>query len=265
MTKTGLRVASLESDSAQAAMIRAIVNGAGHECVTFTDGRRMLLTLRKVTFDLVLLDWDVPHVSGLEVLHWVRMHLDPGLPAMFVARRHAEADIAAALAAGADDYMVKPIRPVELSARIQALLRRVYPDTRQRDDDRLAWGRYAFDIVTRQATRDGALVPLTPKEFDLALLMFRNAGRVVPREHMVTAVWGREFSPMSRTIDTHISRVRNKLGLWDQNGVRVVPVYTYGYRLELLAEGAPGEAPAPPGRRTKKRHPKVPFPQQLTE
>ncbi|WP_308302926.1 response regulator [Cupriavidus pauculus] len=99
MTKTGLRVASLENDSAQAAMIRAIVTGAGHECVTFTDGRRMLLTLRKVAFDL-LLDWDVPQVSGLEVLHWVRTHLDPRLPVMFVARRQAEADIAAALAAG---------------------------------------------------------------------------------------------------------------------------------------------------------------------
>ncbi|WP_066734656.1 response regulator transcription factor [Cupriavidus sp. D384] len=244
MTKTGLRVASLENDSAQAAMIRAIVSGAGHECVTFTDGRRMLLTLRKVTFDLLLLDWDVPHVSGLEVLHWVRTHLDPRLPVMFVARRPAEADIAAALAAGADDYMVKPIRSVELSARVQALLRRVYPDTRQRDDDRLTWGRYAFDIVTHQATRDGAVVPLTPKEFELALLMFRNANRVVPRDHMVTAVWGREFSPMSRTIDTHISRVRNKLGLWDENGVRVVPVYTYGYRLELLDAQAAGDAMA---------------------
>lgn len=217
-------------------MIRAIVTGAGHECVTFTDGRRMLLTLRKVAFDLLLLEWDAPHVTGVEVLHWVRTHLDARLPVMFVARRNIEADIAAVLAAGADDYVVKPIRSVELSARIQALLRRVYPDTRQRDEDRLSWGRYAFNLVSRETARDGVVVPLTPKEFDLALLMFRNANRVVPREHMVTAVWGREFSPMSRTIDTHISRVRNKLGLWEDNGVRVIPVYTYGYRLELLED-----------------------------
>ena len=78
-----------------------------------------------------------------------------------------------------------------------------------------------------------------------------DARTVVPREHMVTAVWGREFSPMSRTIDTHISRVRNKLGLWDENGVRLVPVYTYGYRLELLDEKGRGPAlpAAPPGRK----------------
>lgn len=236
MTRTGLRVASLENDAAQAAMIRGIVTGAGHECVTFIDGRRMLLTLRKVAFDLLLLEWDVPHVTGLEVLDWARAHLDSRLPVMFIAQRGRESDIGAALAAGADDYMAKPIRPVELSARIQALLRRVYPDTRQRDDDRLGWGPYTFDLVTRQTARDGVVVPLTPKEFDLALLMFRNANRVVSREHMVTAVWGREFSPMSRTIDTHISRVRNKLGLWENNGVRVIPVYTFGYRLELLAD-----------------------------
>ncbi|AZG12895.1 MULTISPECIES: response regulator transcription factor [Cupriavidus] len=253
MTRTGLRVASLESDAAQAAMIRAVVTGAGHECVTFADGRRMLLTLRKVAFDLLLLEWDAPHVSGLEVHNWARAHLDPRLPVMFVARRNGEAEIAAALAAGADDYMAKPIRAVELSARIHALLRRVYPDTRQRDDDRLGWGRYTFDLVTRQTARNGVTVPLTPKEFDLALLMFRNANRVVPREHMVTAVWGREFSPMSRTIDTHISRVRNKLGLWDENGVRVVPVYTHGYRLELLEDQRPAAgipaAPAPAPRK----------------
>lgn len=254
MTKTGLRIASLESDSAQAAKIRGIVTGGGHECVTFTDGRRMLLTLRKVSFDLLLLDWEAPHVCGMEVLGWARAHLDPRLPVMFVAGRQGEDDIAQALAAGADDYMVKPIRPVELSARLHALLRRAYPDTRQRDDERLSWGRYAFDVVARQAQRDGLAVPLTPKEFDLALLMFRNANRVVPREHMVTAVWGREFSPMSRTIDTHMSRVRNKLELWDEHGVRVVPVYTFGYRLELLDDAA--LAAAPWGR--KKRRPKAP-------
>lgn len=136
---------------------------------------------------------------------------------------------------------------------------------RQRDEYRLTWGRYAFDIVTHQTTRDGALVPLTPKEFDLALLMFRNANRVVPRDHMVTAVWAREFSPLSRTIDTHISHARNKLGLWDENGVRVVPVYPYGYRLELLEEGACREAPAQADTGRKKRHPKVPFPVQPIE
>jgi len=90
--------------------------------------------------------------------------------------------------------------------------------------------------VTRIATRHGQEVRLTPKEFELALLLFRNEGRAVPREHILVAVWGKELPPMSRTVDTHISRVRTKLGLWDRNGVRLQPVYTHGYRLELVGK-----------------------------
>jgi len=236
MTRVGLRIASLEDDAAQAAWIREIVRAEGHECVTFADGRRMLVTLRKVTFDLLVLDWHVPHVSGREVLAWVRAHLDPRVPVMFLSRRASEEDVVATLNAGADDYMIKPIRPRELGARITALLRRTYPDTRQPDEGRLAWGCFTFDTVTRIATCHGQEVRLTPKEFELALLLFRSEGRAVPREHMLVAVWGKELPPMSRTVDTHISRVRNKLGLWERNGVRLLPVYTHGYRLEMVGE-----------------------------
>ncbi|SDD11545.1 two component transcriptional regulator, winged helix family [Cupriavidus sp. YR651] len=255
----GLRIASLEDDIAQAALVREIVTAAGHECVTFSDGRRMLLTLRKVTFDLLLLDWHVPLVSGKEVLAWVRTHLDPRVPVMFLTCRDSEEDVVAGLAAGADDYVVKPIRPQELAARIAALARRAYPDAREPGSSCLSWGCFTFDIAARAATRHGQPVGLTPKEFDLALLLFRNEGRVVPREHMVAAVWGREIPPMSRTIDTHISRVRNKLGLCCDNGVRLAPVYTHGYRLELVdagtqpqwvaspAEPVPGGIPSPRG------------------
>jgi len=258
----GLRIASLEPDAGHAARIREIVTAAGHECVTFDDGRRMLLTLRKVTFDLLLLDWHAPQVSGREVLAWVRAHLDARVPVMFLTGLDSERDIVATLAAGADDYMVKPIRPQELAARIEALLRRAYPDLRQSRDGSMVWGCFAFHLATRASTCHGQKVALTPKEFDLALLLFRNAGRVVPREHMVVAVWGRDIPPMSRTIDTHISRVRNKLGLWPDNGVRIVPLYTHGYRLELLgdeasagpkAAGAPDADPAPAPAKTAVR------------
>lgn len=242
---TGHRIAALEGDGAHAELIRSIVTGAGHECVTFLDGRRLLLALRKVTFDLLLLDWHATRVTGTEIVVWVRAHLDPRIPVIFLARRGSEDDIAVALAAGADDYLVKPIRPAELAARIHALLRRVYPDARQSEEEHLSFGRYGFDLEARQATRDGVAVALTPKEFNVAVLMFRNAGRVVTREHLVMAVWGRDLPVMSRTIDTHISRMRNKLGLREEEGARVMPVYTYGYRLELLdGGGAPRQAVA---------------------
>ncbi len=241
---TGHRIAALEGDSAHAELIRGIVTGAGHECVTFLDGRRLLLALRKITFDLLLLDWHATRVTGMEIVVWVRAHLDPRIPVIFLARRGSEDDIAVALAAGADDYLIKPIRPAELAARMHALLRRVYPGARQSEEEHLSFGRYGFDLEARQATRDGVAVALTPKEFNVAVLMFRNAGRVVTREHLVMAVWGRDLPAMSRTIDTHISRMRSKLGLREEEGARVMPVYTYGYRLELLDDGVPRQAVA---------------------
>jgi len=210
----------------------------------------MLLALRKVEFDLLLLEWEVADLDGMEVLRWARRHLDPRLPILFLARHGEEDDMAAALAAGADDYMVKPIRRTELVARMAALLRRAYPDARVNEEAPLTCGAYTFDVMARQVSRHGALVTLTPKEFELALLMFRNLDRVVPREHMVLAIWGRDIPPMSRTIDTHISRVRNKLELWECHGVRVQPIYTYGYRLERV--DAHGQPMASDGRARRK-------------
>ncbi|RZT38486.1 response regulator transcription factor [Cupriavidus agavae] len=234
---------------------------ADHECRTFSDGRRMLLTLRRVSFDLLLLEWRVAGMGGMEILEWARAHLDPRIPVMFLAAHDDEADIAAALGAGADDYMLKPIRPVELAARVGALLRRAYPDIGACGDSLITCGAFTFDVLARQATRHGAVITLTPKEFELALLLFRNEGRVVPREHMVLAIWGRDIPPMSRTIDTHISRVRNKLGLWDENGVRVQPVYTYGYRLERVDEHGQPVTRGRRGRvRAKKKAPEGAFP-----
>jgi len=228
----GRRIASLEDDAAQAALIRHIVTGSGHECITFADGERLLMTLREVSFDLLLLDWELPGQSGRDVLEWVRANLDRRMPVMFLTCRNAEADIVAGLAAGADDYMAKPVRPAELAARIGSLLRRTCPG-RDPMAGPLVLGGYVFDCGARSVSCRGRRIGLTPKEFDLAVLLFRNEGRIVARDHIVAAVWGREISPMSRTIDTHISRVRSKLGLTAGQGVRLMPVYTHGYRLEI--------------------------------
>ncbi|SOZ51370.1 putative RESPONSE REGULATOR [Cupriavidus taiwanensis] len=232
--KTASRIASLEDAPADAALIRQVVASAGFECVSFSESRRLLLALRDAGFDLLLLDWQMPDLSGREVLAWVRTHLDRRIPVMFLSCRDAEHDIVSALAAGADDYMVKPIRPAELAARIDCLLRRAYP-AQASPHAPLRLGDYAFDCALRRVTCNGQPIGLTPKEFDLAVLLFRHEGRIVTRDHITAAVWGREISPMSRTIDTHVSRVRSKLGLQAEHGMRLTPVYTHGYRLERLA------------------------------
>lgn len=238
----GITIASLEDDLSDASLIREAAAAAGHACTTFTRGCQLLRALRATPFDMLLIEWNVAGVSGRDVLAWARAHLDPRLPVMFVTVRDGEADIVEMLMAGADDYMVKPVRPAELMARIHALVRRAYPESLP-GGAIVARGSFVFDGAARVATRDGVEVILTPKEFDLAMLLFRYEGRVVSREHMVAAVWGHDLSPMSRTIDTHISRVRTKLQLVASQGARLAPVYTHGYRLELF-EDAPPDASA---------------------
>jgi len=241
----GITIASLEDDLADAALIRETVTTAGHACTTFTCGCQLLRALRATAYDLLLLEWNVPGVSGREVLAWVRAHLDPRLPVMFLSVRDDELDIVDMLVAGADDYLVKPVRPAELVARIQALVRRAYPESLPAGAT-VARGCFVFDGAARTVMRAGCEVTLTPKEFDLAMLLFRYEGRVVSREHMVAAVWGRDLAPLSRTIDTHVSRVRTKLQLVESLGARLAPVYTHGYRLELFEGEPPPKLPRRP-------------------
>ncbi|MGY8526397.1 response regulator transcription factor [Paracidovorax citrulli] len=231
-----MKIASLEDEPTQAAWIRQIVVESGHSCTSFSQSRQLLLQLRDEPFDMLLLDWQMPDMSGTEVLRWTRANLDRHVPVMFLSCRGTEEDVVQGLASGADDYMVKPIRPRELAARIQSLLRRAGGKAGA-GDARMQLGGYVFDSAARTVTLNGRLVDLTPKEFDLALLLFRNEGRIVARSHIVAAIWGREISPLSRTIDTHMSRVRSKLALRAEHGFRLLPVYTHGYRLEAV-EGA---------------------------
>lgn len=241
----GITIASLEDNAADAALIRRTVAGAGHACTTFTQGGHLLRALRGASYDLLLLEWNVSGVSGREVLQWVRAHLDPRQPVAFLTVRADERDVVEALEGGADDYLIKPIRPAELLARIHALVRRAYPESLAVGAT-VERGCFVFDGATRTVLRHGRDIALTPKEFDLAMLLFRHEGRVVSRDHIVAAVWGRDIAPLSRTIDTHMSRVRTKLMLTDEHGARLSPVYTHGYRLELFEGAPPPPAPRQP-------------------
>ena len=193
----------------------------------------MLNQLRRESYDMLVIDWQVPDLDGAAVLHWAREKLAPNLPVLFMTSRSGEDDIVAGLAAGADDYMIKPIRRGELVARVQALLRRAYPN--QNAVEQLQFGNYVFEVRTARLTVNGVPVELTQKEFDLALLFFRNLGRPLSRAYILEAVWARDIEIPSRTMDTHVSRVRTKLQLRPDNGFRLAPVYSYGYRLEQIS------------------------------
>ncbi|SFA93067.1 DNA-binding response regulator, OmpR family, contains REC and winged-helix (wHTH) domain [Collimonas sp. OK607] len=227
-----MRIAVLDDDPSQTDLVCQVLTSSGHVCHPFQSGKEILNQLRRESYDMLVLDWQVPDLSGPEVLRWVRDKLPKTIPVLFITSRSGEDDIVEGLAAGADDYMIKPIRRSELVARVQALLRRAYPI--QNSSEQIVFNDYLFETRSGRLTLAGKPIEITQKEFDLALLFFRNLGRPLSRAYILEAVWSRDVDIPSRTMDTHVSRVRSKLQLRPENGYRLAPVYSYGYRLEQL-------------------------------
>ncbi|AIY43617.1 DNA-binding response regulator [Collimonas arenae] len=227
-----MRIAVLDDDPSQTDLVCQVLTSSGHICHPFQSGKEILNQLRRESYDMLVLDWQVPDLSGPEVLRWVRDKLPKTIPVLFITSRSGEDDIVEGLAAGADDYMIKPIRRSELVARVQALLRRAYPI--QNTSEQIVFNDYLFETRSGRLTLAGKPIEITQKEFDLALLFFRNLGRPLSRAYILEAVWSRDVDIPSRTMDTHVSRVRSKLQLRPENGYRLAPVYSYGYRLEQL-------------------------------
>jgi DNA-binding response OmpR family regulator len=244
-----MRIAILEDDLAQADLVRVWLAGAGHSCHTFHRGRELMRAMTRDTFDLLVLDWELPDVNGDAVLVWVRANVRDILPVLFTTARESEQDIVRALKEGADDYLVKPLRKHELLARVEALGRRAKPQPRLADV--LKVGDFEIDLGRRTVTRAGKAIDLTQKDFDLAVFLFRNVGNLVSRGHILESVWGRSPDLNTRTVDTHVSRLRSKLGLVPEQGWKLTAVYQHGYRLETVAaDGANGATDAPEQQQT---------------
>ncbi len=227
-----MKIVVLDNERSQSDLICQVLTSAGHVCHGFQTGKDLLGQLRKEDYDMLIFDWQVNDMEGADLMRKAREKLNDNAPVLFMTTSSGEDDIVAGLDAGAEDYMIKPLRRSEMVARVQALLRRAFPT--QNGAEQLQFGQYVFETRPGRLLMDGNVLDVTHKEFYLALLFFRNIGRPLSRAYIHEAVWIRETDVPSRTMDTHVSRVRNKLQLKPENGFRLVPVYSYGYRLEKL-------------------------------
>ena len=202
-----MRIAVLDDDPAQTDFVSQTLTAVGHTCYAFKEGKALKKRLQRETFDLLVLDWNVPDMSGEEVLKWVRANqTEHNLPIIFMTSRDDEAGITQILNAGADDYVVKPVSGPILRARIGSLLRRAYPvnaEATVREFD-----QFRFDVNLKQAYVGDKAVSLTQKEFELALLLFQHLDRPLSRAHILDLVWKQATDIPSRTMDTHISMLR---------------------------------------------------------
>jgi DNA-binding response OmpR family regulator len=225
-----VRIALLEDDADQAALVKLWLTDAGHEVTHFPIGEELLVALRQSRFDLFVLDWLLPGMSGVEVLRQLRAQ-GIALPVLFLTQYDNEEKVVEALEAGADDYVAKPALRGVFVARVKALLRRSGADA----PAEVEHGQYRTDTANRAIVVAGAPVVLTEREFELAKYLLARFGKVVTRAELLKNVWRIAAEGLeTRTIDTHMSKLRKKLQLDGGHGIRLTSIYTHGYRLESV-------------------------------
>jgi two-component system phosphate regulon response regulator PhoB len=226
------KILIVEDEEAQAEVLRYNFEREGFDATVAYDGEEALLASEEQEPDLVVLDWMLPGISGLQVCQNLRARSETrSLPIIMLTARGEEGDRVRGLDSGADDYVVKPFSPSELVARVRAVLRRSRPAL---TDEKLVCGDLVMDVATHRVTRDGNPLHLGPTEFRLLRLLMERPDRVYSREQLLDKVWGRDIHVELRTVDVHIRRLRMALG--EHGGADIIrTVRGAGYALDLQA------------------------------
>jgi two-component system phosphate regulon response regulator PhoB len=220
----------MEDEDALATLLQYNLEKEGYQVVIAGDGEEGLVQIDERLPDLILLDWMLPKVSGIEVCRRIRGRPETrNVPIIMLTARGEESDRVRGLDTGADDYLTKPFSMTELIARIRAVLRRIRPGLA---DDRVGHGDIVIDRVAHRVKRAGKEVHLGPTEFRLLDYFMQHPGRVFSREQLLDAVWGSDVYVEARTVDVHVGRLRKALNLPET----VDPIRTVrsaGYALDL--------------------------------
>jgi DNA-binding response OmpR family regulator len=242
-----LRIAILNSDAGELALLSGALQA--YRCHGFRSAAELLQSQQPHQAqqsqqaadqtDLFLLDLHTlqGHAAATATATLLASARAAKAPVLLSAAHSEAAALESALAAGADDYVLKPLRRNEVLLRVQILLKRAHPE--RRNEQQIRFAQYVFETPSHRITHAGVDIEVTQKEFELALLLFGNLGRPLSRAYIQDAIWSRSSDLPdlpSRTLDTHISRVRNKLQLKPEQGFRLTPVYGYGYQLEQIGK-----------------------------
>jgi two-component system phosphate regulon response regulator PhoB len=224
------RVLIVEDETALVELLRYNLEQTGFAVTVAYDGEEALAAVQEDAPDLILLDWMLPLMSGIEVCRQLRRQTaTANLPIIMLTARGEEGDRVRGLDAGADDYVAKPFSPTELIARIRAVLRRIRPALA---DETLAYADIVMDLVAHRVTRDGKAVHLGPTEFRLLRHLMEHPGRVFSREQLLDSVWGKDVYVEARTVDVHIRRLRMALNGESQADL-IRTVRAAGYALDV--------------------------------
>lgn len=227
------KILIVEDEAELSAVIRRHLEGEGHEVTLVGGGIEALEGARRESFELIVLDLMLPGLDGLEVARRVRQPANrstsPAVPILMLTARAEEADRVLGFEVGADDYLTKPFSLREFLARVRAMLRRARITLEESKPDLIRIGRFELDTQARAVRIEDKLSDLTPREYDLLLMLARHPGRTFTRDYLLERIWGAGFEGSDRVVDTTVVRLRRKLGI---EGERVVSVWGVGYRFD---------------------------------
>ncbi|MCR4431883.1 MAG: response regulator transcription factor [Tepidanaerobacteraceae bacterium] len=224
-----IRILMVDDEKRMVELVKLYLEKEGYTVDEAYDGQQALEMINKTKYNLIILDLMLPVVDGWTVCREIRKKYD--IPVIILTARGEEFDKVLGFELGADDYVVKPFSPRELTARVKALLRRMGPSEEQ--EETLEFPELIIEPEARLVKANGKEVDLTPKEFDLLYFLAKNKDKVFTREKLLEEVWGYDFFGSLRTVDTHVKQLREKLGR-SRAASYITTVWGVGYKFEVI-------------------------------